>query len=156
LKAITLRQPHANLTAYWGKNVENRGWLPPHHIIGQWIAIHAGKRFCPEEFDAALELTMRAGIGPSPAQQMLWTKDGPYGAILAIALLGSVESYPCDFSLTLHKNPWAFGPECWMWTRIIALPEPIPCKGAQGLWTLATPITEEVWRQIGIVNAFCK
>lgn len=43
LQALTLMCPWAHAIAYWGKNIENRTWTPPRSLIGQCIAIHAGK-----------------------------------------------------------------------------------------------------------------
>ena len=31
-------------------------------------------------------------------------------------------------------DPWAVGPWCWHVDEVLALEEPIPCRGAQGLW----------------------
>lgn len=34
----------------------------------------------------------------------------------------------------LRDDPWAFGPWCWVVDRVELLPEPVPCRGMQGLW----------------------
>jgi len=33
-------------------------------------------------------------------------------------------------------NEWAYGPWCWILGDVQPLPEPIPYKGARGLWTI--------------------
>lgn len=43
MKALTLLNPWAQAIAYWGKDVENRTWAPPASLVGERIAIHAGK-----------------------------------------------------------------------------------------------------------------
>ena len=44
LKAITLWQPWASLIADGHKTIETRDWEPPKALIGERLAIHAGKR----------------------------------------------------------------------------------------------------------------
>ena len=44
MKAITLHQPWASLIAEGHKTIETRDWPPPLSLVGQRIAIHAGKR----------------------------------------------------------------------------------------------------------------
>ena len=44
MKALTVIQPWAWAIAHAGKRVENRTWGPPRDVIGQRIAIHAGRR----------------------------------------------------------------------------------------------------------------
>ena len=43
MTALTLRQPWASLISSGGKLFESRTWAPPVPLIGQRIAIHAGK-----------------------------------------------------------------------------------------------------------------
>jgi len=40
----------------------------------------------------------------------------------------------------------------WQLANIIALPTPVPCKGAQGLWPLPPDVLGQVRRQIEIAN----
>lgn len=44
MKALTIWQPWASLIAYGYKAYEFRGWLPPKHMWGTRIAIHASAR----------------------------------------------------------------------------------------------------------------
>lgn len=43
MKALTIRQPWASLIALGVKHIETRSWRAPQSLIGQTIAIHAGK-----------------------------------------------------------------------------------------------------------------
>lgn len=43
MKALTIRQPWASLIALGVKTIETRSWRAPQALIGQTIAIHAGK-----------------------------------------------------------------------------------------------------------------
>jgi len=45
--ALTLWQPWATLIALGHKDIENREWAPPQHLIGKRFAIHAGKTVEP-------------------------------------------------------------------------------------------------------------
>ncbi|MCY4560236.1 MAG: ASCH domain-containing protein [Chloroflexi bacterium] len=42
--AITLHQPWASLIALGLKTVETRSWPAPARLVGQTVAVHAGKR----------------------------------------------------------------------------------------------------------------
>ena len=56
MKALTLHQPWASLIAEGPKTVETRSWSAPAWVIGQRIAIHAGKRQIriSNEYDQAM------------------------------------------------------------------------------------------------------
>jgi hypothetical protein len=47
VKALTLHQPWASLVALGVKTIETRSWAAPRSLVGQHIAIHAGKRELP-------------------------------------------------------------------------------------------------------------
>ena len=69
MHAIALHQAWASLIALGTKAVETRSWLAPALLVGQTIAIHAGKRVVRKP-GVAIENEMRArlgrtGIGPS-------------------------------------------------------------------------------------------
>lgn len=58
MHALTIIQPWAWAVAHAGKDVENRTWAPPAALIGQDIAIHAGKAPVDEEaLDGLYEVT---------------------------------------------------------------------------------------------------
>ena len=103
LLALTVLQPFASAIARFGKDVENRTWLPGARLpVGGWLAIHAG--MC---------------------------------------------DYPGAFSDAAAKAcPWAVpGMEQWRFGRVFALPEPVPCKGAQGLWRVPDDVAARVRAQ---------
>ena len=85
MKALTLYQPWASLIAHGVKTIETRSWAPPRRLIGQRIAIHAGRKrevsrnLHPETLHAVLDLF---GNG--------WGDRIPLGAIVATALLTDV------------------------------------------------------------------
>ena len=79
--AITLHQPWATLIALGIKTVETRSWPAPERLLGQVIAIHAGKRTVrrPGEY---IEQKLRARLGEE------WNRTIPAGAVLATVTPG--------------------------------------------------------------------
>lgn len=146
MKALTLWQPWATCVAHHSKLVENRTWEPPASVIGQRIAIHAGKRFEREAYEDLVELD---GLALPPRAEI------PAGAVIATArVAGWVRSewlvnrceHPFDFSgLTEEqarsalRSTWWIGPVGWVLDHVIAI-GPVPCSGAQGLWSLPPDI----------------
>lgn len=146
MKALTLHQPWASLIGNPPlKNIENRTWTPPAGILGQRIAIHAGKTYSREAADFArplvLDFDKRVGKGLVAS-----------GAIVATAVVSGCYDSTSDIGLLMFsglpseikQSPWFFGPVGWLLTDVVRLREPIPCKGAQGLWTVPKDIEERL------------
>lgn len=94
VKALTIRQPWATLIALGVKTIETRSWRAPQALIGQTIAIHAGKH------EPALPLDLGAwSVFYSPDRECYIMRefasypdegrcvDLPLGAIVATATL---------------------------------------------------------------------
>jgi hypothetical protein len=117
-----------------GKRVENRTWMPPKSLIGQRIAIHAGKKYDPD--DAATIAS--ASVTP---MNLLAEARQPTGIVCTVVLAGVV---------TKADNPrerfgfWWAGPVGWVLEDVQRLPEPIPCRGAQGLWDVPADIAARI------------
>lgn len=151
MKTLTLHQPWATLVALGIKQWETRSWSTPYR--GQ-IAIHAAKGWSAADralvhddqfFGLALAL---AGI--TAAEQL------PLGAIVAVADLVSVDftgrTEVRSGSILLQRQTWPaawiadlpdderhfgnYGPRRYGWklANVHRLPEPIPARGALGLW----------------------
>ena len=129
MRAITLQQPWAYAIVHLGKDVENRTWRTGYEPIQ--IAVHAGKSYDwhGEDFIARLGLAVPSKM--------------PTGAIVGlITVLGA------------HKNhadwcsPWAI-PDQWHWQLSEPIRvEPVPCRGAQGLWTVPAEVEALVLSQL--------
>ena len=142
MRGISLWQPWATLIAIGAKRHETRSWYTPYRGP---LAIHAAKRcerpemrlLAQEPFRTALH-----GIGIYLLSQL------PFGAIVALADLA--ECVPTtELRDGLSSQEWAFGdysPGRWAWClrNVYRLPEPIPYRGAQGLW----PVPADVERRI--------
>lgn len=133
MKALTLHRPWSFAVAHLGKDVENRGWRTNHR--GQ-IAIHGGKRW---DYDAAALIFGISGNYPVQTAQ----------GVVAVANLTEVHgAEECGFGLSCSYWALAHG---WHWilADVIPLPEPVPCKGRQGLWTLPDEVERKVREQLG-------
>ena len=126
MKALTLHAPWAHAVAWLGKPLENRGWPPPLSIVGERIAIHAGLSESQIEW-RRIDLILAKLNATMP--------DAPVarGALVCTAIVGS--------PVTESDSPWWIGPIGWPLIDVRRLPEPIPCKGRLGLWTLPEAVS---------------
>lgn len=146
-RAISLTQPWAQLMAIDAKRIETRGWAT--NFRG-WIAIHASKNFprdcktlCFREPFASL-LAGATTANPS---------DLPLGCVVAVTELYDcvrTDSLVAEFNATpqVRTAEWDFGNYSpgrfgFLTRGVRRLREPIPVKGALGIWRLPRPITEE-------------
>jgi activating signal cointegrator 1 len=152
MKALTLTQPWATMVALGAKHIETRKWGT---TFRGPLAIHAAKGldriggvggllgFCRREpFHTAL-LRHFGKDGPVTIAEAL-----PFGAIVAVANLHHVGEIGrrADGAvivrgreLPVKGDELAFGDYTpgrrgWVLTNVVALKEPVPCKGARGLW----------------------
>lgn len=134
MKALSLTQPWATLVAIGAKKIETRSW--PTGFRGQF-AIHASKGF-PTECKALCNETVFADTLMAAGIQD-W-RDLPLGAILCTArLIDCTPMTETNISAIRSTLEYAFGdyaPGRYMWKldNVKPLPEPIPYKGALGLW----------------------
>lgn len=141
MKALSLTQPWASLVALGAKRIETRSWSTDYRGP---LAIHASKGMPRQarEFaykDPAGQVLNDAGIMLGENCREL-----PKGAIVAVARLVAVHSTNADDWMDedglLAPHEEAFGDYsemrfAWVLADVQALREPIPCKGALGLWT---------------------
>jgi hypothetical protein len=130
MKAISLWQPWATLIALGHKQVETRHW--PTNYRGP-IAIHAAKRPLQEEERDILDM-----LGDWHGIR-LEEEELPFGAIVATARLVVCERMTRPMILSTSDleqdvGNWEPGRYAWLLEEIEALPEPVPARGAQGIW----------------------
>lgn len=139
MKALTLRHPWAWAICCAGKRIENRTWSPPLRV-GEKFAIHGGKfplgaddkphgaketEYVEDITETVRELSEQKLLpGGLISLRML----SGYVGIVAVATFGG--------TVTESSSPWFCGPIGWALSDVLALPRPVPCKGAQGLWTV--------------------
>lgn len=132
MKALTLHRPWPWAIFHSTKEIENRTWAPPAAMVGRFIAIHAGKTVADDAGRFIREVT---GIRTAPRNMAM--------GIIGIARIVEV--------VMESPSPWFVGPVGWRLDQRIALPSPVPCKGAQGLWTVPPDI--EALVMAGIAEA---
>ncbi len=156
LPALTLWQPWAWCIAHGTKRVENRNWPPPDALVGQRLAIHAGRHY---DADGAATLPARAALGLRPGEP-----PGPdtivRGAIVAVATVaGAVLVDPDgrggfvarrvlgplapDRVRAVERDPWTEGAWGWVLEDVVAV-EPIACPGNRRLWAVEPTLAEAV------------
>lgn len=157
IKALTLTQPWASLVAIGAKRIETRSWAPHRALIGQRIAIHAAKGWTAEQrqlmamqpFHAALREGYGRGLIERPDSREL-----PRGCVVAMVTLEAV--YPTSWATggsrpavtrllddATYPHERAFGDYgrgryAWLLRDVRAV-EPIPARGALGLWDWQPP-----------------
>ena len=148
LRAATLTQPWAGLVAAGIKLVENRGKpIMPKTIVGHRIAIHASREIDKPTYARIAELA------PELADRALpWFGLSKItGAILATAVVAKIYDGGWDAESIMQcrgelaeglelctgradQVRWFFGPVAYALRDVRLLAEPVPCKGALGLW----------------------
>lgn len=130
MRAISLWQPWASAMALGLKHIETRHWTTSYR---GHVAIHAAKRWTREERER-WEMECRANSA--------LPKTIPLGAIVATGTLVNVvhtEALIDTGRVTCREESLGnFGPGRygWIFEDIIALPEPISFKGAQGFFNV--------------------
>lgn len=133
MRAITLHEPWASAIADGVKDVENRTWPLPKAYVGVPIAIHAGKKYDEEGRDELLA----SGLWRPPI-------GSPLGCVIALVVF---DRTIINGWYELHdrpRSPWFSGPCGWPVRAVEKLPRVIPCRGAQGLWTVTERVAQEV------------
>lgn len=138
MRAITLHRPWPYVILRCGKRVENRPWKPWAVIMGQTIALHAGKgwdqraeRYLPHEFGTVEEprLIRQEGL-VGTAKVTGWIASD--AQVLKTGESSSGLPKPVVYSLL--KSPYFFGPYGWVLEDVRELVSPLACRGKQGLW----------------------
>jgi hypothetical protein len=148
MRCLSLSQPWASLVAIGAKRIETRSWRTTY--IGP-LAIHAAKALPRVTADRAgssplcWETLGASGLSPATV---------PRGAVIAVCWLIACISTDevrnaahagqrCNVAVGAQEQEFGdYAPGRWAWvlTDIAALPEPIPARGALGLWTWQPPV----------------
>lgn len=108
------------------KRVENRSWRPPAHLIGCYLALHAAK-----SWDEGGRYFISRALGV----QVPGNAENPHSQIFAVCRLSDYVMTEDDARLSPEQRKWFLGPFVFLLTDFVKLVEPVPCIGAQGLWT---------------------
>ena len=170
VKALTLRHPWPFAIAYLNKRTENRDWdprtaelmgLPRILKAGEPIAIHGGtppkrgKNKAWREFKAGYDamVEMSGGMLTPEAQTYLQGVMGSGPMLHEHFILPGIVAVATITHATRgtpRGDPWAIpGQLHLLLNPVFTLPEPVPCVGSQGFWTVDEDDTEPlVQRQI--------
>jgi len=153
MRALSIKPPWIGAIVYSDKRVENRSWSAPDWIIGRTIALAASKA---PDWDAPDMAWTAAGLTPYEpgAPRKAWTASLTLGAVIAVAKVAG-----CHYATSCpHSEPGAPWPLCTRWSArdqfhwqlsdVRPLPEPVPCKGALGLWRLPEDVEKLVREQV--------
>ncbi len=142
MRALTLWRPWTDAILRRGKRVENRRRPPPRGTVGTTIALHAGKRYeigdwsfsdswtPPRDEDCSTGIV---GVARIAGYLDLRNVDDEGRGRRSESV---VEESAAARVHSLDLNPWWTGPCGWLLDHVVAIGEPIPCRGAQGLWTV--------------------
>ncbi len=150
MRALTVRQPYAEAIALadtfflgdWAKLSENRTRAPPIALIGQEIAIHAGKAHLDEDEAITVGKMLFNNLPDQRRVKLVrdaYTKGQWYsrlyegmGKILCVATLAGVAWSKGE--LSPQQQRWWKGDCAWKLENVRTLHRPISCRGQLGLW----------------------
>lgn len=115
------------------KDLENRTWRPPGALIGQRVAIHAGKTWD----QSGLEFIRRLGYdcpddGP----------EHPFGIIGTVRLTGTMGPIETTKKHRALFSKWYMGRVGWLITDPVKLESPLACSGKQRFWNVPKAISD--------------
>lgn len=160
MKAITLWPEWAWAIARLDKRIENRGWVPPRGALvpGDWLAIHAGaniggrpgRKATNDGIYTLVEAAYAVGwqsvgveMPTGPMLTRFRRSEEDVEVFVECSAIVAVAKYQDAFRAPLEPQrcrPWQApsqaGYPCfgWLLTDVVTLPDPVPCKGKQGLW----------------------
>lgn len=148
MRALTIKQPWAYAILRWGKRVENRTTYPPEHLIGQRIALHAGKSWSHKALDWMLDHGL-VPVAWAEATQNRFAVGAIVGTAVLVGWAEKRATYEYDSDehdragLTREQaiqaldSPWYMGRVAVVLGDVRELAVPVPCRGQIGYWTLS-------------------
>lgn len=129
MKALSISRPWPWAIINAGKRIENRSWRVPKGAIGERIAIHAAK---------SVDALAFAYIPDCPD----FEGDHPTG-IVALATITGCVGPGQHLPIPAGQQRWYFGPFGWVLDDVVEI-DPVPCKGALGLWEIPADVLAAV------------
>lgn len=165
---MTLYRPYPWAIFHWPasvypgpKRLENRRSPPPKVAYDEPIALHAGKKWSHEGHQfmrAFVDCPHENAAYPRASGADPVVMVHPTGAIVGLVrVTGWVyaeRGKPLRFSGTdedtaeqLVGSSWFFGPYAWILDDVVALKQPVPHRGLQGLWPVEPAAARAVLAQ---------
>lgn len=151
--ALTLWPEWAWAVAHLGKDIENRDWMRE-SLIGQWLCSHGGVNIggrpatrngnaWREALDEVGAVASFAGCPVDDIRRLTVEAVNSQGrGIVAVCkIAGFVTGMP---------KGWFVGSPGYGWQLrdVTVLTQPVPCKGAQGLWPVPADLLDAVLVQL--------
>jgi hypothetical protein len=158
VKALSLTEPYASLISVGAKRYETRSWSTPHRGT---LAIYASRNMPAWAVEFARQDIVTGPLcrgyvlpnawNPSAADAARCFRERlPLGCIVAVAeLVVCVRTIDC-VSISAQERAFGdFSPDRWAWglLGVRRLREPIPCRGALGLWEIPADVAEQIRQQ---------
>ena len=146
MKALTVHQPWAQLLILGIKHIETRSWAPPEDLIGQRIAIYAGRSHdyqWGEYFFPVGQKWLKAGVilGTARLLDVGYITSSAPSETWVLWWERSIQTRYVPDNLGNYNE----GRYLWLLTDPVIAKKPIPARGLQGLWEWEPP--EELWTQ---------
>lgn len=162
MRALSLIQPWGSAILEMGKDVENRPWAPPQHLIGKRFAIHAGAKL--DKHDAWQLLNeLPVATAAYPQRAILGTVElvgyVRMGGIYPTPLFDDDEFRRCGLNAaqvdSAVQSRWRADGARFLWVLRApqVLPEPIPMKGSLGLWRVPADAEAKIVAALGAQGA---
>jgi hypothetical protein len=158
MRALTLTQPWAGLVASGVKLVENR----PRRMIksedfGKPFAIHASRVHDESVWPRIIGIEPRLALDHPESltrrdrmHERMTTTSCVIGVAAIHGCITGSPDIPWHVGEIVQKDQmrWFFGPIGYVLRDVIALHEPVPCRGWQGFWTLPDDVERAVRAQL--------
>lgn len=155
MRGLTLHRPWDEPVTSGAKPVENRPNPPPRSLLGEVIAIHAGKVWDAEgarrirangfelreegrddRIGAIVGVARIAGWLDRREKSIVWSDTGGEGLVTALDEYRSIVS---DLDRALGTRAWWSGPVGIYLIDAVAV-APVKCRGMQGWWTVPADV----------------
>jgi hypothetical protein len=133
-RALTLWRPWpwTFLTMPHAKRIENRPRPAPKALVGSWVLLHAGRHW------DAKRLNFIGARLPHFVPSKYAHPTGIVGALCLGSHVTACADLPAD------QRRWWLGPVAIQVLGVVAFEQPIPCRGAQGYWTVPADVMPAV------------
>lgn len=142
---LSLLQPWATLMAIGAKKIETRSWSTQYRGL---VAIAASKKFNTEDARQCHQQPFAGALVKAGYRKV---KEIPTGAILAVGRLEGCwpTEHIAEYFTDADLDEMAFGDYSrgrwgWRFLDVRKLPEPIPARGALGLWKPEPDVAEKL------------
>jgi activating signal cointegrator 1 len=160
IRGLSLTQPWASLVALGAKKIETRSWST---LYRGMVAIHASKGFPGWAKEYCWEtpflkhLNKNGNGGYSAICKLI--EELPRGKIVAVGRIENCLPTTTGSLISIHDqqpvkgtDEYAFGDYSagrymWLLSNIIALPEPVDCRGALSLWEVPLEVENQIKQQ---------